>query len=279
MLATATSDSWVTCPRPNPNARTRLFCFPYAGSGASIYRTWPALVSPDVEVCPIQLPGRENRLKEPPFTWLAPLIQKLGQALAGYLDRPYAFFGHSMGVLVSFELARYLRRQGQNLPIHLFVLAHHAPQVPYPAPPISQLPTALLTEQLRLLEGTPEEVLQSDEIMRVMLPVLRSDFALCEMYTYHDEEPFDCSISVFGGSDDPRVRYADLVAWQQQTTGSCALRMFPGGHFFWQNAREPLVRSIDEQLLSHPSTWHGAETYGDWRRFAGLANNTLGAAL
>ena len=254
MLATATAESWVTRPRPNPHARMRLFCFPYAGSGASIYRTWPALVSPDIEVCPIQLPGRENRLKEPPFTWLAPLIQKLGDAIAGYLDRPYAFFGHSMGVLISFELARYLRRKRQNMPIHVFVSAHHAPQVPYPAPPISQLPTALLIEQLRHLEGTPEEVLQSDDIMRIMLPLLRSDFALCETYTYHHEEPLGCSISVFGGLSDPRVRYGDLVAWQAQTTGRCRLRMFPGGHFFWQHAREPLVQSIDEQLLGRSST-------------------------
>ena len=124
MTSISSFNSWIFASRPNPQARLRLFCFPHAGGGASFFRPWIGMLSPDIEVCPVQLPGRENRLKERPFNQFSPLISELAQALRPYLDRPFAFFGHSMGALVSFGLARHLREQNDPMPRHLFISAY-----------------------------------------------------------------------------------------------------------------------------------------------------------
>ena len=121
-------DPWVARPRPNARARLRLFCFPFAGGGASTYRGWPAHLPADIEVAAVQLPGREERLRETAFHDATELCVKLVDVLAPYFDRPFAFFGHSMGALVAFELARVLRKSGGPSPAHLFVSARRGPR-------------------------------------------------------------------------------------------------------------------------------------------------------
>src|SRR5438552_2333015 len=155
-------DTWVLRPRPDPRARLRLFCFPYAGGGASQFRTWAEGLPPEVELCPVQLPGREGRLRETPFTRIAPLVAALVTALRGYLDTPYAFFGHSLGALVGFELARALRRTGGPGPRGLLVSAYRAPDLPDPDPPLHLLSSPAFWDELRRLNGTPPEVLAND---------------------------------------------------------------------------------------------------------------------
>src|SRR5205814_4666171 len=192
MMNTPTVDSWIQYYQSKPQACLRLFCFPYAGGGASIFRTWSENLPPEIEACPIQLPGRESRLLEAPFSQLFSLIEPVAQALLPYLDMPCAFFGHSMGALVSFELARYLRRQHGLSPVHLFVSGRRAPQLSDPDPPIHPLPEAEFLEELRSLKGTPEEVLQNTELLQLLLPLLRADFAVCETYAYAPETPLLC---------------------------------------------------------------------------------------
>ena len=244
-------DPWMTRPRPNPQANLRLFCFPYAGGGASIFHAWAVNLPQEIEVCPVQLPGRENRLREPPYSWLPRLLQKLVAVLTPYLDRPFAFFGHSMGALISFELARQLRLQGLHGPVHLFVSAHRGPRQPYALPPLSKIPTPALMEELRHLGGTPDEILNDTQMMQFLLPVLRADFAICETYTYTHDAPLDCALSAFGGLQDDHVREEDLAGWREQTNGPFALRMLPGGHFFLHSAREPLLQTIGDSLMNH----------------------------
>jgi medium-chain acyl-[acyl-carrier-protein] hydrolase len=243
-------DPWITRPRPNPQTHLLLFCFPYAGGGASIFHAWAASLPQEIEVCPVQLPGRENRLREPPYSWLPRLVQKLVGVLSPYLDRPSAFFGHSMGALISFELARQLRRQRLRGPAHLFVSAHRGPCRPYSLPSLSRLPTPALIEELRHLGGTPDEILNDTQMMQFLLPVLRADFAICETYTYAHDVPLDCALSAFGGLEDSHVRDEDLAAWREQTNGSFALHMLPGGHFFLHSAREQLLQTIAECLVN-----------------------------
>ena len=243
-------DAWVRCSQPHPQARLRLFCFPYAGGGASIYRTWSAGLPRDIEVCAIQLPGRENRLSDPPFIRLTLLVRTLAQVLGPYLDIPFAFFGHSMGALLSFELARHLRRQKRSGPVHLFVSGHRAPQLPDPDPPIHRLPDPMFVAELRRLNGTPEEVLQNAELRQLVLPVLRADFAICETYDYSSEEPLDCPIFAFGGTQDDEVSRDELGAWREQTSSSFRLRMFPGDHFFLHSAQALLMQDIAEELTA-----------------------------
>ena len=241
-------DRWIPFRKPDPKARLRLFCFPYAGAGALIFRKWSDGLPRDIEVCPIQLPGRGTRLTEPPFTKLPCLIEALVRALDPLLDKPFAFFGHSLGALIGFELARQIRRQYGVHPVRLFASAGCAPQIPHRASPIHTLPDKEFLAELRRLNGTPRELLDHEELMEVMLPILRADFALYETYLYSTEPPLNCPISTFGGLQDRRVNESDLEAWRSQTSASFSLRMFPGDHFF---LKEPLLlRALSQELQS-----------------------------
>lgn len=240
---------WIVRPRPDPQAQVRLFCFPYAGGSAFVFRTWPTDLPCPVEICAVQLPGRENRLNEPAFTRLVTLLPPLEQALKPYLDVPFAFFGHSMGALISFELARLLRRQNSATPIGLFVSACRAPHMARRNPPIHQLPDAPFMEELRRLNGTPVEVLQHDELMELVLPTLRADFAVYETYTYTAEEPLDCPILAFGGMQDTEVSLDELVAWREQSRRTFRLKMFDGDHFFLHQARSSILEVICHALV------------------------------
>ncbi len=234
--------------RPNPDAELRLFCFPYAGASAAIYRTWHQKLPPTVEVRAVELPGRGTRLREKPFLGLLPLVEHLGEALEPYLDRPFAFFGHSMGALIAFELARLLRREGRTLPLHLFVSGHRAPHLPSKHRPIHSLPEPEFLQELKNLEGTPEAVLENSELMELLSPVLRADFSVCETYYYHTEEPLSCPITAFGGTDDRDVDRSMLEPWREHTTGEFRLHMLPGNHFFLQTSEEQLLRLVGEVL-------------------------------
>jgi medium-chain acyl-[acyl-carrier-protein] hydrolase len=185
---------------------------------------------------------------ERPFTQLEPLVPTLASALFPYLDKPFAFFGHSMGGLVSFELARLLRREYGLSPVHLFVSAHRAPQVPDPDAPIHALPNPEFLQELRRYNGTPEAVLENAELMQLLLPTLRADFAVVETYAYTPEQPLDCPITAFGGLDDREVSSDELEAWREQTNASFVLKMFPGDHFFLDSAKPLLLQSLSQKL-------------------------------
>lgn len=185
---------------------------------------------------------------ETPFTRLSPLVEALAQALAPLLDKPFAFFGHSLGALIAFELARQLRRQAGVQPLRLFVSASRAPQIPARHRPIHALPEPELLIELRRLNGTPGEILQNAELMQIMLPVLRADFALYETYAYATEPPLNCVISGFGGLEDHRASRGDLEAWRDQTSASFSLRMFPGGHFFLNASQPLLLQTLSQDL-------------------------------
>jgi len=234
--------------RPNPDAELRLFCFPYAGASAAIYRGWHQKLPAAVEVRAVELPGRGTRLREKPFLGLLPLVEHLGEALEPYLDRPFVFFGHSMGALIAFELSRLLRREGRTLPVHLFVSGHRAPHLPSKHRPIHSLPEREFVQELRNLEGTPEAVLENEELMELLSPVLRADFSVCETYYYHDEEPLSCPITAFGGTEDTDVDRSMLEPWKLHTTGAFRLHMLPGNHFFLQTSEAQLLRLVAEVL-------------------------------
>jgi len=229
----------------------RLFCIPYAGGSVSIYRNWPNCLPKAIEVCPIELPGRGNRSKENLFNNLLSLVKTLAKDILHSLDKPFAFFGHSMGALISFELARFLRRKNNLSPIHIFVSGRCAPQIPRSKPPINQLPEAEFVEELCRLNGMPGSVLQNSELMELMLPVIRADFAICETYSYSVEEPLECSISAFGGLQDNEVNREEIVAWSQQTRKGFTYRMFPGDHFFLKSNEELLLRAIAQDITPH----------------------------
>ena len=248
MTNTPTSN-WVTCPQPNRQAKLRLFCLPYAGGSASSFRTWSNSLPLTVEVCPIELPGRGMQMGSVPFTQLKPLVGAIAQVLLPYLDKPFALFGHSMGAIVSFELAHLLRRRYEQEPLHLFVSGRRAPQIPPPQPCIHTLPEPAFLDRLRRFNGTPKAVLENAELMQLLLPTLRADFAVIETYNYAAEPPLDCPITVFGGLQDDEVGLDDLQAWRQHTNACFSLQLFPGDHFFLHSAPELLLQSLARTIL------------------------------
>jgi surfactin synthase thioesterase subunit len=205
-----------------------------------------------IDVCPVQLPGRENRMGEPYLTSVQDVAERAAEALAPYFDVPFAFFGHSLGALTAYELAQTLRRTRGIGPRHLMVAAHRAPQHPFPLAPTWDLPDEDLKKRLETLNGTPKEVLQHGELLELMLPMIRADFRLDETYEHPTGyEPLDCPVTVFGGRQDTETSESSLLAWQEVTRGKLELRMLAGDHFFIHSQAAALIDAIG-RILSAP---------------------------
>jgi medium-chain acyl-[acyl-carrier-protein] hydrolase len=185
---------------------------------------------------------------EKPFSRISPLVSALSQELLPWLDKPFAFFGHSMGALVSFELARLLQKKGGPQPLHLFVSGAAAPHLPPREIPIYALPEREFIKALRSLNGTPKELLESEELMQLILPTLRADFAVCDTYTYKNGAALRCPITICGGTRDRKLSRSDLQAWRLETDASFHMQMFPGDHFFLHTARSQLLTLLSAQL-------------------------------
>lgn len=242
-----TTSHWFTVPQ-NEQAKIRLFCFPYAGGTNLIFRTWGKTLGPSIAVCTAHLPGRERRLTEKPYTSALSLVEAAAEAIVPHLDLPFALFGHSMGALLSFELARHLRRRNLPLPKHLFLSGRCAAQLGVKEPVTYNLPADEFAEVLRRLNGTPREVLEHQELMELMIPLLRADFQICQTYPYAEEPPLDCPITAFGGLDDHEVTREMVGAWREQTTRAFRLLMLPGDHFFVNSARDRILDIISQEL-------------------------------
>lgn len=242
---------WFKFPKQNHQGRIRLFCFPYAGAGARVYNSWPGILPREIEVCPVNLPGREARLREPPFTRMPQLVRSAVRALLPYADKPFAFFGHSMGALVGFELTRHLRREYGLSPVHLFVSGHAAPRHLKSMRRRHMLPEPEFSDELRFLNGTPKEVLENRELMELIMPLLRADFELCETYEYEQQTPLDCPISAYGGLQDECVKCEHLEDWRYETTGPFSLHLFRGDHFFLHESEAIFLRSLRQEMRKH----------------------------
>lgn len=241
--------SWLECWGSRLRGELRLYCFPYAGGAPSAFYGWHQTFSPRIDVCAIQYPGRGLHLQRPPFTRLLPLVEAIvEEALAPHLSTPFAFFGHSMGAIISFEVARYLRRRGGPSPLHLFVSGRRAPQLPGRERQTYDLPEEEFTAELRRLNGTPQEVFEYPELMQLLMPMLRADFEANETYVYRPGPPLDCPITAFGGVEDSEASFEELGAWREQTSAEFSLEIHPGDHFFLNTARSQLARTIEGQL-------------------------------
>ena len=244
---------WLLRPRASSAPDVRLFCFPFAGGGAAMYVQWARLLPASVELCAVQLPGRETRRDESPQTRFFPLIEALADALQPWLVPPFALFGHSMGALLAFELTRELRRRGRPLPGRLLLSGRQAPTVPDQGLPIQQLPDAEFVAQLtQRYGGIPDAILRDPDFLQLFLPTLRADFDVLASYIYRPEPPLPVPMSVYCGREDPRVQRESLMDWRWQTTGGFETRWFAGDHFYFQADREPLMQALcaDVQTLA-----------------------------
>jgi medium-chain acyl-[acyl-carrier-protein] hydrolase len=245
-------NTWFWRPAPRINAGMRLFCFPYAGGNSiTIYRRWPALLPAEIEVIAIQLPGRGNRIAEPPSRRVSDIIAPLSRAMAPLLDKPVSFFGYSMGGLICFELAHALRRQYGVEPTHLALAARRAPQDPAERQITYNLPLSEFIAEIQKYNGLPSESLKDKEMMGLIIPILRADMELCQTSTHTPGRPFGCPITVFGGYGD-EITEDDLDLWKEHTHGRFAKHMFSGDHFFINTAEKDMVGILSSELLGAP---------------------------
>ncbi len=245
---TKRTNPWFLKSRSHGNVELRLFCFPYAGGAAFVYRDWANHLPSTVQVVPVELPGRGARLAETPFVSVPPLISELSEVITPLLDVPFVFFGHSMGAVIAFELARSLRRKHAVEPRRLLVSGRRAPELPDDEPITYNLPAPELIDELRRLQGTPKEVLENAELMALMIPLIRADFQLVQSYEYVAEAPLRCPISVFGGLQDTEVPRESLQLWENQTCRRFTLHMLPGDHFFLRSSQSLLLGLLGQKL-------------------------------
>ncbi|MGP3750117.1 thioesterase II family protein [Streptomyces sp. IBSNAI001] len=241
---------WIVGTRRPAAPFARLFCLPYAGGGASTYAAWPSLFPDNVEVCPVELPGRLTRWSEKAFEQAEPLVDELATALSGELDVPYALFGHSMGALLAFELARALRRRGAAEPRVLFVSGGPAPQLRRRHRQIHDQPDDVVVARLRELGAVPKDVYDEPELLELLMPTIRADFSVVETYVHRHEPPLGCPVVAFAGTEDREVPADQVDPWHEQTTGGFTRHLLPGDHFFLHSARTALLDSVHAALTA-----------------------------
>jgi medium-chain acyl-[acyl-carrier-protein] hydrolase len=217
--------SWVVRWTQPDEPSLRLYCLGRAGAGATPFRPWEELVGPGVELCAVRLPGRENRIREPPLSSAAAIVEELSPVVADDGETPFALFGHCFGALVMFGLARELRRRGLPEPAALFVGEQIAPATAGP-PGDGELTRDDLLRRLAELGGTDAKLLRSEEFLGLMEPALRADFRLADTYAYEPEPPLDTPITVLASAE--RTEVDALIAWRAETTRAFTLRLLHG---------------------------------------------------
>jgi len=223
---------WVLAANTLPGTPVNVFCFPFAGGGASFYRAWARSAPPWINLVAVQPPGREERMAETPIDRMGPFVDAALEGLAPYLAHPFALFGHSMGAMVSYELAQAMRRRGGPQPLHLFVSGDPAPGLVASMPKMHHLPQDRFLEEVGKLGGLPEEILGHAELMELLIPRFRADLTVTGTYVYSEQPPLTCPITAFGGLEDHLVAPEALEAWREYTLGAFHSQIFPGGHFF-----------------------------------------------
>ncbi len=264
------STPWLVST-PAPGRQMRLFCFSYAGGNAFNFLRWQESLGNSIEVAAVQLPGRGARIAEPPIASMSTLLRALAPVLAQRDEMPFAFFGHSVGALVAFELTRYLQLHGLNLPRHLFLSGCQAPQFRSPSRQLHLLSDDAFMAVLGQYNGTPPEVLQNTELMQLLLPTIRADFALAEDYRYRPGPLLPVPISVFAGRDDDNKAPGQVEGWAKESAEACQVSWFNGGHFFVNSDRDAVLSRLQVELSATRRSFMQADVLSEsarraWRR-------------
>ncbi|MEV6809980.1 thioesterase II family protein [Streptomyces sp. NPDC017248] len=231
--------------QPEPGA-PRLLCLPHAGGSASFYFPVSKALSPAVDVRAVQYPGRQDRLAEPPRDSIQDLAQGVFDALDEREETPLAVFGHSMGALVGFELARLLEKAGRPLSA-LFLSGRRGPSVER-TETVHQGDDARLLEEVTKLDGTDSALLQDEEVLRMILPALRADYRAVETYRAAPGPRPGCPVVVMTGDADPRVTLDEARTWEQETDGPFEFHVYPGGHFYLVAQQRAVLADIQSAL-------------------------------
>lgn len=241
--------SWLSFIRSEDRPVLRLVCFPYAGGGAGVFRLWAKIFPSGIEIVSAQLPGRDTRINEKPLWDFRHVVQSISNALLE-LDRVQTvFFGHSFGSLIAFEVAKNLEKYGERAKL-LILSGCAAPHISLgdDTEPIWNLRDELFIERIRSLRGTPDEVLNSDELLAIFLPILRSDFFMAAEARKEIRGKIDIPLVVFGGVEDIEVERDELSAWAQYTNATTEVELFKGDHFFINTHRDNVCSAILNRL-------------------------------
>ncbi len=248
---------WFTTLKPNPNARLRLICLPYAGGSAGVFSSLADGLTEDIELVALQLPGRGVRLMETPYDSLPDLVQDLMSPMSTLTTKPYVLFGHSFGSRLGFEVMRKMGELNIDRPVHFIASGCKAAHIRSTDNPIHMLPETQFLAKLSDYGGTHKEIMANAELLSMLLPMLRADFKMAETHKAEIQTPFSCSVSVFGGINDAGVSEATLLEWQVHFIKQIELTLFNGGHFFLEKQRQEFGEKInfilEELLLSIPS--------------------------
>ena len=249
--AGAVQARWCLVPRPVSAPRLRLICFAYAGGSADLFRNWVEHLTPDVELVAVRLPGRGMRLREPLYGEWPALVEDCASALAPYLGEPHALFGHSVGGRLAYEIAQRMRPVlPPGICRGLFIGGCRSPDSPQARPYLHELPEPAFRAALRTMGGTPTEVLEDERLMSLMLPIMRADMRLAELWGNWHRTPLDVPLHVYYGHADPIDSEASVAGWRGFTTSGCELVGFDGAHFFLDSHRELLLAHMATRLRS-----------------------------
>lgn len=226
-----------------------LFCFPCAGASAAGYLRWRRQVSNWLHIQPIELPGRGSRVSEPPYRDFDSLVQRLTDEIAPNLPKTYAFFGHSLGGLLAYGCAHRLRETGAHLPRAVLTVCSAAPSRRDDEHLARLNGDDELIQELRKLNGTPAELFEHPELLRMTLDLAAADFSVCGSYRHEPRRPLETKILVFGGRSDD-IEEEALAAWQAESSLPTTLQMFDGGHFFMRDDEPKFLARLQESLRS-----------------------------
>ncbi|MGK5641571.1 thioesterase II family protein [Streptomyces sp. URMC 126] len=246
-VTTDENAQWIRRFYPRPDGDVRLVCLPHAGGSATFFHPMARMVPAFADVLCVQYPGRQDRRDEPLIDTVPELADRVFATLLPWADRPLAFFGHSMGASLAFEVARRFEREKGIVAAALFASARRAPSVHREETVHLRDDDGILAETRRL-SGTDSQVLEDEELVRMILPVLRSDYRAAETYRYEPGPPLRCPVVALTGDADPKVSVDDAAAWAGHTESSFDLRVFTGGHFYLSDHQEAVVREITDRL-------------------------------
>ncbi len=250
MISRFDSLQWFPTAKPSSSATMRLFCFPYAGGSIAVFRNWARYLSGPIEICPLQLPGRGARFLEPSFQDITSLVSAISKAIIPFLDKPFAFFGHSLGGLIAYELAHQVNAEYSKQPVHLTVSACPGPCEITNHRSLHGLSDQELIAELRAFKGTPAGLLENKELMALALPALRADFSLFDSFSYTERKPLKCSLTVLGGLQDRVISAGKMESWYRVTTGKFSFYQFQGDHFFLHSEEASVLKLIQQKLLA-----------------------------
>jgi len=240
---------WLFRYNETISPRIRLFAFPFAGGGTGAFRGLSKDISSTVEVVALHYPGRETRLQEEPLQTMEELVANICNAVIPFTEHPFAFLGISMGGVVAFEAALELNRRTGKWPEKFFVAAGKSP-VYRSKNPLHRMDDERLIETVSGYGGIPDAVLQNREMMRLVLPVFRADFAVYETYRYNGEDRLALPVFAYHGKNDRFVSRSDMELWEHVTTGPFANREFEGGHFFVNENPVQFLRQLEYDLFA-----------------------------